>query len=272
MTRPNVIKKDSRKLMCTKILKKESSSRALGFFMLMFMMPLGFIGNTQNCEAMQYDQDEGSSLLRHANTSINGNARNLSDVEQGRGVLTSVVVQSDDLPPKIVISKDLKEELDNTDATVALANIQDGLYYLRLVKANKLDLIDNLFQARLQELKYSDRKTFDSRIVPNATEGADLKGPLQKFRDTNLKIKDLIQKIEELAEQEAKLIKIIVSERQQRDREKNLADNLQRDHELNLAELKSVNRTNLILKICLPAVFIVAGVGAWAVTWYWGGK
>ncbi|MGV8949010.1 MAG: hypothetical protein ACOH2E_06590 [Candidatus Paracaedibacter sp.] len=237
------------------------------------MMPLGFIGNVQNCGAMQHDQTENSALLGHANTSINGNARDAEDVEQGRGALTSVVVQSDDLPPKIVIPEDLLRELESSAAAVALANIQDGLYYLRLVKANRLDLIDNLFKARVEEGKYSDRKIFDSRIVLNATEGADLKGPLQEyFRTNNIKIKDLIQKVEELGGREAVLRDIILAEKQQRNLEKNLAERLQRDHEINLAELKSVNRTNLLLKICLPAVFVVAGVGAWAVTWYWGGK
>ena len=78
--------------MCTKILKKESSSRALAFVLLMFMMPLGFIGNTQKCGAMEND-DEKKPLLGHADASINGDAR---DVEQGGGGLTSVVVQSDD--------------------------------------------------------------------------------------------------------------------------------------------------------------------------------
>lgn len=85
--------------MCTKILKKESSSRALAFFMLMFMMPLGFIGNTQSCGAMEND-DEKKPLLGRTDTSINGNAK---DVEQGRGDLTSVIVQSDDLLPEIRI-------------------------------------------------------------------------------------------------------------------------------------------------------------------------
>lgn len=49
--------------MCTRILKKESSSRALSLLLLLLMMPLGFISSAQNCTAMEHAQDEESPLL-----------------------------------------------------------------------------------------------------------------------------------------------------------------------------------------------------------------
>ena len=117
--------------MCTKILKKESSSRALAFVLLMFMMPLGFIGSTQSCGAMEKVVDEKKPLLGRADASINGDAR---DVEQGGGGLTSGVVQSGDSLAEIRVAPHLLEKAFFSN--LAVINVAPEL----LIKPNTLSL------------------------------------------------------------------------------------------------------------------------------------
>ena len=194
--------------MCTKILKKESSSRALAFVLLMFMMPLGFIGNVQSCGAMQLDPAEDSPLLGHANTSINGNAR---DLEQGGGGLTSVVVQSGDLPPKIDIPEDLLKELDSSNAVEAMKMVKKGLRYADAVDAKDDDTIEEIFQ-EVMLLKICNLKDdLGEKLLARAIDDADI---VQKFFAQNRdKIQVLIKTVENYEEFAGKLKKIIIQER-----------------------------------------------------------
>mgnify|MGYP003386558178 CR=1 FL=1 len=222
--------------MCTKILKKESSSRALAFVLLMFMMPLGFIGNTHSCGAMEND-DEKKRLLGHANTSINGNAK---DVEQGRGVLTSVVVQFDD---------QLLKELDSSDAVKAMEYVKTALSL-----GDNLDIefgeaakdIEAIKEIYLEEqkggIKCDKGQTLGEVIIARGISGADV------VQDYFVKNKERI----------AALIKVV------------------KEHQIEnnriLSENKCLKTTRTILVVCIPVAFVVAGVGAWALTWYLGGK
>jgi hypothetical protein len=249
--------------MCTKILKKESSSRALAFFMLMFMMPLGFIGNTQNCEAMQHDQAENSPLLGRVDTSINGNG---SDVEQGRNNLISVAVQSDDLPPKIVIPDGLLKELDSRAAVEAMKIVKKGLRYADAVDAKDDDAVEEIFQ-EVMLLKICNLKDdLGEKLLARAIDDADI---VQKFFTQNRdKIQVLIKTVENYEEFAEKLKKLIIQEREDFANEQR---NLHAQNKKNLEENKSLKSTRTILAICLPVAVGVTGLCTWAIMMYWGG-
>lgn len=220
--------------MCTKILKKESSSRALAFFMLMFMMPLGFIGNTHSCGAMEND-DEKKRLLGHTYASINGDAR---DVEQGREILTSVVVQSDDPLTEIRIypflltkvkplnlpiinveaaSLERRNPLDlpqvNIDSTslkrpnpkLAQDEMNKIIHYLSYVSGDEELKIEVIKAAKLLEIYLDDAVLFQKRLYDRAM-GAAGQGPLANYlKDLRSKIIGLQKIIPELQGQNVQL-------------------------------------------------------------------
>lgn len=249
--------------MCTKILKKESSSRALAFVLLMFMMPLGFIGNTHSCRAMQHDQAESRPLLGHANISINGNAR---DVEQGRGDLTSVIVQFADLPPKISVDAKLLEELDSSAAVEAMKMVKVGLRFADAVDAEATNIIEEIYRAAQLELLCNNKADLGEILITRARKGAD---EVQSFfvanRDRNRVLIETIRSYEIYAE---KLRKII-------EERKNFLveqEKLLKKNEKKLEKYKSAKRTRTVLAICLPVAVVVTGLGTWALTMYLGGN
>jgi hypothetical protein len=110
--------------MCTKILKKESSSGALAFVLLMFMMPLGFIGNTQSCGAMEAEDvgaGERTPLSRDFVVSINGNAR---DLEEGIVSLRSLCRSRKPIP-EVTVSPDLLKKVIPGDTQNQMNDVID---------------------------------------------------------------------------------------------------------------------------------------------------
>jgi len=130
--------------MCTRILKKESSSRALAFVFLLFMMPLGFIGNAQSCRATE---DEpllrGHASGQHVVIPINGDR---GDLEEGGGSLNSALVHSDDPLPEIRVDPLLLTKVNPLNLPVI--NIEA----VSLERLNPLDLpVINIDNASLEK-------------------------------------------------------------------------------------------------------------------------
>jgi len=107
--------------MCTRILKKESSSRALAFVALLFMMPLGFIGNAQSCRATE--DTEHQPLLRRNDVAIpiNGDG---GDLEEGR-VSSRSFLRSRKLIPEVTVAPDLLEKVIPGEAQNQMNDIID---------------------------------------------------------------------------------------------------------------------------------------------------
>lgn len=119
--------------MCAKILKKESSSRALAFFMLLFMTPLAFINNTQSCRAMEVVDTENDPLLgsgsgnRDVRIPINGDG---GDMEER----VPVSISRKKITP-VQVDRNLLSPLNSTEANRSKNDIEQYLYYADLVNA-----------------------------------------------------------------------------------------------------------------------------------------
>lgn len=240
--------------MCAKILKKGSSSRALAFFLPLFVASLSHIFNPSSCLAMEHDP-----LLLRGDTviSING--------DRGQGEDQSDDPQFQKLPvmdfPENYES--LKREPDSKAAVAAMKDINRGLYYADIVDVGDEDEKEKIFKKAQSEMICSSKENLGEALIGRAREGAEENGPVQVyFRGNKEQITGLIKIVEQFEQHSENLNKIILEDR----------GAFRRENERNREKYEDLMKTRNILIICIPATFILTGVGTWALTWYLGGR
>lgn len=244
--------------MRTKILKKGSSSRALAFFLPLFMASLSHIFNPSSCLAMETETEgENRPLLKGVIIPING------DQEQGEDQSEDFQVQK---LPEINLPKNyesLKQEPNSKDAVAAMQNINTGLYYADIVDVEDEDEKEKIFKNAQLEGICSNKENLGEVIIGRARDAADENGPVQVyFRGNKAQITGLIEIVEQFEKQEKDLKKIILDERKA----------FYRENEKNRLKYKDLTTTKNILIVCIPVTFILTGAGVWALTWYLGGR
>ncbi len=237
--------------MCTRILKKESSSRALAFVVLLFMMPLGFIGNAQSCGATE--DTEHQPLLRRNDVAIpiNGDG---GDLEEGGLILNGI--------PQVHVPQNLLIELDSQSAVAAKKDIDQYLYYADLVSAgvDGEEGLEILFQESSERLKISNKQELGEELLKRARAALKANGELITYlRAIKGQANSLREKIKEFKKQEQE------SHQRELAREREMAAQKEQTRSLE----KSLCRTRWILGISLPAVTLLS-IGAVLFThYYW---
>jgi hypothetical protein len=263
--------------MCTKILKKESSSRALSLVLLLLMMPLGFIGNTQSCGATEDEpllREQGLERQRDVIIPINGDRGDVEERRDNYQLGAFQPVELDRNLPKINVSAELLKELDSSNAVEAMKMVKtalslgDNLDIEYGEAAKNIDAIKKIYlEEQNQGIKCGDGETLGEVIIARGISGADV--VQDYFLKNNEKIVALINAVQKHHELAEELRAIIIKERNENlsENKKNLAK-IEKIH----GKYKCLKTTRTILAICIPVAFIVAGAGAWALTWYLGGK
>jgi len=215
--------------------------------------------NAPSCLAMDTEiKGENRPLLKtDVIIPING------DQEQGGDQSEDLQVQK---LPEINLPENyeiLKQEPNSKDAVAGMKDINRGLYYADIADVGDEDEKEEIFKKAQLEDICSNKENLGEAIIGKARNAADENGPVQVyFRRNREQITGLRQIVEQYEKQEKDLKQIILEERK--------AFHLK--NEKNRAKYKNLTTTRNILIICIPVTFILTGVGAWALTWYLGGR
>ncbi len=238
--------------MRTRILKKESSSRALPLVAIL----ISLTSMAQNCRAMEtVDQGEEKPLLKKDDSLIiNGT----SGTREENGDQSDVVVQTDLTLVNIDVPQKLITMPDSTEAVKGMEAMNRRVRYDEIVACEAEETKEGQeFFEKVVLLKIcNDREDIPDTLLDLALAAGKENGPVQTyFNETKAQVNDAIEKINELKKQNNDLKGVIFTERDEARTE--------------------INRLNQMVKylcIGLPVAVGCTGLLVWGIIWYFGGE